>query len=237
MPIRGFSTFAMLALATAAAVAAARKPHARIDHIILGAADLDHATQAFEGMTGVRPVYGGKHPTGTHNALVSLGDQTYLEIIAVQPSAPPPASLPNLADFESPTPIGWAVTADDGSALRYHLVAAGFEFTENEDGARTMPSGTTLHWQTFGLAKDIDEAPFFILWTPETPHPSSTSPSGCSLKRLAIMGPHSQQLSRLKSALDLPVDVSNSHLVAMTLELSCPKGTVVFKPIPGSTRP
>jgi hypothetical protein len=27
--------------------------------------------KAFEAATGVQPVYGGKHPGGTHNALVS----------------------------------------------------------------------------------------------------------------------------------------------------------------------
>src|ERR1700730_8753262 len=142
---------------------AARKPNARIDHIIIGAADLDRATRAFERMTGVRPVYGGKHPTGTHNALVSLGGHTYLEIIAAQPGAPPPDWLPDLSHFEDPTPVAWAVTTDDGPALRRDLVAAGFALTENKPGERTTPSGATLHWQTFKLAADMDGDPFFIL--------------------------------------------------------------------------
>jgi len=38
------------------------------------------------------------------------------------------------------------------------------------------------------------------------------------------------QRANCRSALDLPVDVSNNRRAAMTLELSCPKGTVVFKP-------
>lgn len=209
---------------------AARKPNARIDHIILGAADLDRATRAFERMTGVRPVYGGKHPTGTHNALVSIGGHTYLEIIAAQPGATPPDWLPDLAHFEEPTPVGWAIAADDGLALRRDLVAAGFALTENKPGERTTPSGATLHWQTFRLAADMNGAPFFILWSPDTLHPSSTSPSGCRLERLTIASPDIQQLSRLRSALELPVAVSNGPKVAMTLELSCPNGNVTFKP-------
>jgi ketosteroid isomerase-like protein len=208
----------------------ASKPHARIDHIILGAADLDRATRAFESMTGVRPIYGGKHPTGTHNALVSLGGQTYLEIIAAQPGAPAPDWLPDLSHFEDPIPVGFAVTADDGPALRRDLVAAGFVLTENRPGARATPSGATLNWQTFRLAGDIKQMPFFILWAPETQHPSATSPSGCKLERFAIASPQSEELSRLRSALDLPVAVSHGSKVALTLELSCPKGTVIFKP-------
>jgi ketosteroid isomerase-like protein/catechol 2,3-dioxygenase-like lactoylglutathione lyase family enzyme len=210
----------------ASATMTATKPHARIDHIILGAADLDRATHAFERMTGVRPIYGGKHPTGTHNALVSLGGQTYLEIIAAQPGAPAPDWLPNLADLEDPTPVGWAITADDGAALRRDLVAAGFVLTENRPGARTTPSGATLNWQTFRFAGDIKQMPFFILWAPETQHPSAASPSGCKLARFTIASPQSEQLNRLRNALDLPVEVSK----ATTLELSCPNGHVIFKP-------
>jgi catechol 2,3-dioxygenase-like lactoylglutathione lyase family enzyme len=204
----------------------APKSRARIDHIILGAADLDRATRTFERLTGVRPVYGGKHPTGTHNALVSLGGQTYIEIIAAQPGTPAPDWLPNLADLDDLTPVGFAVTADDGPALRRDLVAAGFVLTENNPGTRTTPSGATLNWQTFRLAGDIKQMPFFILWAPETQHPSATSPSGCKLARFTIASPQSEQLNRLRNALDLPFEVSK----AMTLELSCPNGRVVFKP-------
>ena len=211
---------------------ATQKPHARIDHIILGAADLDRATRAFEQMTGVRPVYGGKHPTGTHNALVSLGGRTYLEIIAVQPGGPPPGWLPNLANLENPTPLGFAVTSDDGPALRADLIAAGFALTENNAGARTTPSGATLHWESFRFAGDPRQMPFFIVWAPGTEHPSATSPSGCTLARFAIATPPSEQLSRLRSALDLPIEVSNSSAQAMTVELNCPKGRVVFRPAP-----
>jgi hypothetical protein len=57
-------------------------PTVHIDHILLGIDDLDRGMDLFEQRSGVRPVQGGKHPGGTHNALVSLGDGTYLEIIA-----------------------------------------------------------------------------------------------------------------------------------------------------------
>lgn len=58
----------------------------QIDHIILGAPELESAMTAFEQQTGVRPLHGGLHPNlGTENALVSLGDDFYLEIIAPHP--------------------------------------------------------------------------------------------------------------------------------------------------------
>jgi hypothetical protein len=210
---------------------AEKDAQARIDHVILGAADLDRAVEAFERLTGVRPVYGGKHPTGTHNALVSLGDRTYLEIIAVQPGATSKTPfLPDLSGFDKPTPIGWAVSADDGEVLRSSLTAAGFQLSGSNTGSRTTPSGATLRWQTFGLTRQFEEAPFFILWSPETPHPSTTSPSGCTLQRWAVAGPRSDDLERLRKTLGLPVEVAESQTVAFTLALDCPKGRVLFEP-------
>lgn len=226
-----------LALGPEAGAAAAKGPNARIDHLILGVADLDRAIEDFEKLTGVRPVYGGKHPTGTHNALASLGDRVYLELIAVQPGATPPPQFAALSGIENPAPIGWAVSADDGAALRRSLEAAGFKLTESRPGSRTTSSGTTLQWQTFGLASNVRDAPFFILWGPETPHPSVTSPTGCTLERLAIAGPQAGDLQRFRDALGLSVEISKGGAAGLTFALKCPKGPVTFAPVASSSRP
>jgi len=95
------------------------EPSAQIDHIILGVADLDQGIETFEQLTGVRPVYGGRHPVGTHNALVSLGGRTYLEIIAVQPGASPPSHFTDLSGLKDALtcPKG---TVPFGSTLQQH---------------------------------------------------------------------------------------------------------------------
>ncbi len=54
-----------------------------IDHLVYTVADLGAGMDTIERLFGVRPVPGGRHPAfGTYNVLVSLGMETYLEIIA-----------------------------------------------------------------------------------------------------------------------------------------------------------
>jgi len=201
-------------------------PH--IDHILLGAADLDRAVEAVAKATGVRPVYGGKHPSGTHNALLSLGGGTYLEVIAPQPGVKGPTRYGEFEKLDKPTPVGWAVSGGDLSSLRERLEKAGLALTPAEPGSRVTPAGATLHWQTFGLAKEIPLAPFFIVWSQETPHPSTTSPAGCTLKELILKEPDPARLETLKTALGLTVHVVPGPATAMTLKLQCPTGPVVF---------
>jgi hypothetical protein len=62
-----------------------------IDHLVIAAPDLDSGTEYVASALGVAPQGGGTHPRmGTHNRVMGLYGGLYLEVIAIDPSAPVP---------------------------------------------------------------------------------------------------------------------------------------------------
>jgi hypothetical protein len=232
----GAGTDAM-AMETAPPVAAPASPPlpvidtpVRIDHIVLGIADLDRGIAEMQRRTGVRAVPGGSHPgRGTHNALMSLGPGIYLEIIAPDPAQKiEPQGFHMLASMEKLTPIGWAVATDDAPSLRGDLADLGIKLGPLRPGSRTLPGGGTLNWVSFGLPGAPELAPFFIAWGQGARHPSATAPGGCKLKALALASPDATRLANIIDRLGLNVPVTRGHHDSESVTLVCKGGLVRF---------
>jgi len=119
-----------------------RSSAVELDHLILGINDLQRGVAAFNRFTDVTPQPGGEHPgRGTHNALVSLGDGRYLEIVAPI-STHPDSTLADLSAMKELTPMGWALHTHDISALVTRLRANGFTISDPAAGSRHRPDGT-----------------------------------------------------------------------------------------------
>lgn len=205
--------------------------HAQVDHIVVAIRSLAEGTAAFERLTGVKPVAGGKHPNrGTENALVSLGGETYLEIIAPQPGATlSPLDQP-MRDLTELTVIGWAVGVSNAEEARERIIKIGETPSPITGGSRVTPAGAKLEWTTFGLlTPQIDVAPFFIQWKAGTPHPSTTSPRGCTLSTLDVQDPAAADLTKMLGTLGVSrVSVVNAP-PAIRVTLACPKGPVTLR--------
>ncbi len=95
-------------------------PSATPDHLVLAARDLDTAAVWLEDHLGVTLAAGGKHVRmGTHNRLLGLGTDLYLELIAIDPQAPP-INRPRWFGLDSldlpeqrPRLIHWVARSDD----------------------------------------------------------------------------------------------------------------------------
>jgi hypothetical protein len=225
-----------LALTAVAAVApgsqwAAEKVPAMFDHLLLGCSDLDQGIVFVESHTGVRPAIGGVHPgRGTRNALLSLGQLHYLEVIAPDPAQTTTpttrAELPvMLKRLTSPTLVDWAVHTSDIVGVADRLRKAGITFHGPSAGSRARPDGKMLHWQTLNLDNDREGLlPFFIQWGADTVHPSADAPAGCKLESFAVVSPESALLSSEFQKLGIDVQVASGSSARLRVVIAGPKG-------------
>ncbi len=122
---------------------------AEIDHIVLGARTLEEGAAFLERMLGVKPQPGGRHEgAGTHNMLLGLGPDCYLEVIAPDPDQPEPPH-PRLFDLDDaatrtmlesePRLLTWVARTNSMDAVMGRLGPRGGEVREMQRGG--------LHWR------------------------------------------------------------------------------------------
>jgi hypothetical protein len=201
------------------------------DHLLWAAPDLDAGSAAFAAATGVTPTVGGSHPGfGTRNRLASLGSGAFFEVISVDPAQTthgPRAE--RIAAMPRPAILTFAVQTDDLDDARRRAEAAGLEIPPPVSMSRTRPDGVKLAWTILHLQHPAYEAavPFIIDWQ-GSPHPSATTPTGCTLKSLTVLQPDPGPLAAIYDALGLAIPVRRAPVPGFLAVLDTPKGEVVF---------
>ena len=149
-----------------------------LDHILLGCSDLDQGIAFVEQHTGVRPAIGGVHPgRGTRNALLSLGEMRYLEVIAPDPAQAGQKSsresmVAELKSLRRHKSSNGRYTPRTSRALRRVGSGRGLRSMGPTPGSRKRPDGKVLNWQTLNLQDNRNGLlPFFIQWGADTTHP------------------------------------------------------------------
>lgn len=166
---------------------------AELDHLVLAAPTLDAGVAWVESSLGVKvPRRGGEHTgKGTHNVVVSLGPDFYLEILSLNPDSkernPPRWTwLDDKPDDYTPSLETWSARCDD--------VRAALAESDIKPGKVESMSRGNMEW-LITLAVDGSLAPakggafpFLIQWQKNPPHPvASTLPDlGLRLKTLQI---------------------------------------------------
>jgi hypothetical protein len=205
---------------------------ATVDHLVYACPDLGPAVERIAALTGVRPAYGGQHPgLGTHNALLSLGPRTYLEVIAPDPAQPRPAGpLPfGLDGVAEPALRGWAAAPDDFDAAVQRSRAAGFDYGPVIAGQRRTAEGHDLAWrmtESSGPGED-GVVPFLIDWG-ASPHPAGSAPAGVRLAEFVLSSPDPDRVTARLRVLGLDLPVEGAGRPALRAVLTSPGGESVL---------
>jgi hypothetical protein len=213
--------------------AGARQPTSgmQLDHIMWAAPDLNEGITYIEQLTGIRATPGGRHPgRGTHNALLSLQQNCYLEIIAPDPSQALDNNLgATIKALKSPGIFTYCVQTRDMDALVRAAKQAHIAIRGPDRWTRDQPDGEPLEW----LLAFTDETPFgahvpfYIDWL-KSPHPSTTAVSGLTLASFVVTHPDQEGLAALYAALGIDIQVMRGDRPSMRAVLQSPRGEITL---------
>lgn len=208
----------------------------KIDHFAIGASSLEAGGAALKSLLGVDVPRGSKHDAmSTHNCVTQAGNESFLEILSIDPDAPDPgrvrwftmddpATQARLA--ERPRALCWVVGTDDldgviaaspvelGEVVLFTRGDRSWRLTVPKDGS--LPHGGLL--------------PAFIEWSPG-PHPSTGMQDlGVKLKTVKLSDPDPDGLMALLKTLrvDHLAEVTSGASPALSFELEAPNSTVVI---------
>ena len=206
-----------------------------VDHLLLGVSDLDYGMQFVEEKSGIKPVIGGVHPgRGTRNALLSLGDKHYLEIIAPDPAQKEYQSTFDVRALKEPALITWAASAANIDALAKTAQDSGFKVAGPAEGSRKKGDGTTLRWKAFRAetaiaAEPVDVIPFFIEWAADSIHPSQDSPKGCELESLVLEHPEPDRVKEALKKFGIDAATAAGKKAGLTATIRTPRGQWILR--------
>jgi hypothetical protein len=200
---------------------------ARLDHITVVAPSLEAGAAYVQAKLGVPPDAGRKHPgMATHNLLLALGANAYLEVISVDPTAAPvhrprwfgldlvlPGAPARLAAWVASTDaIAKAATPELGEVESMRREHHTWEMTVTRDGS--VPLG--------GAAPLLIQRPWNV--NPAAALP----PRGLVLQRLRVRHPTPSQVIALFARIGLvsgpSVIVEEGNACSLVAEIQTPFG-------------
>jgi hypothetical protein len=175
------------------------------DHLVLATCNLDAGAAWLEQHLGVALSVGGKHARmGTHNRLLGLGENFYLELIAIDRAATPPGRPRWFGLYRQPASgrprlIHWLARSDD---IARDAAAC------SEDLGEILPMARgDYRWRISvpadGHLPGEGLVPTLIQW--DVPfHPASRLPdAGCRLMKLEGFHPQPARIRTALASLDL----------------------------------
>jgi Glyoxalase-like domain len=204
-----------------------------VDHLVYATPNLAAGVERVERLLGVKAIPGGQHPGwGTRNALIGLGDETYLEIIGPDPDQPKPDRPRRFGidELQAPRLVTWAAKGTDLDAIVENAKRHGVDLGQVQSGSRRRPDGVLLSWR-LTVSPTLNSGgivPFFIDWG-ETPHPAANLPKGCALVALRAEHPDADSVRGGLSVLGLDLLVAPGPVPALIATINTPHGKVELR--------
>jgi len=199
-----------------------------LDHLVYGVPDLGQALEKIAGRLGHTPQPGGRHEgLGTHNAILPLAGEMYVELIARDPDAPEP-NRPRpfgLDQLEGPRLITWAVRSRSIEADTEAARKRGFDPGPVIAMSRRAPTGELLEWKLTLRAKPFGDGllPFVIDWG-TTPHPAASQTEEVRLVEFSARHPEPQLIGDALGALGVELTVESAPEPGLSARIRGPEG-------------
>ena len=131
-----------------------------IDHLVIAVPELEKAATAYREL-GFTVVPGGRHPVGTHNALIAFDDGSYLELVSFYRESPDHPWWTALQDGGGL--VDYCLRTDDLAADTHAFRAAGVEIVDAVPQSRERPDGYRVAWMvSLVRSRHRGVAPFLI---------------------------------------------------------------------------
>jgi len=209
----------------------------RVDHLVWFSPDLVAGDAYFTERLDWPPAYGGVHPgDATRNSLVSLGNETYIEILAPDPAQESTRLDVELKALRADGLYHWAAGGIDLDTVVKRARRVGLDAGDVVSGGRTLPDGRWLGWRLAGIRNHPFGAlvPFFIDWT-DSSHPAANAPRGGRLAAFKIRTPEAAALNRLFAAIDLNLAAEEAETASIVASIASQRGIHElrsFEPLP-----
>lgn len=191
-------------------MSAESKFRCRFDHLVLCTDELASGARWFQEKSGVTMDEGGSHPLmSTHNRLSALSDDSFFEIIAIDPNVPPvpharwfDLDSPGFQQYlkQSPALATWVVATDNLDAALIAARKAGIDAGESIASSRGE-----LHWniavRADGTLACGGAFPILIQWPTGINPVNSMQDQGLRLKSLCVQHPDSDKLRNALTAI------------------------------------
>jgi len=203
----------------------------KIDHIVYAVLNLEEAMQWFEKLTRIAPIFGGFHTTqGTKNALVNLGNNCYLELLAIdkQNTAITAPRWMGIDQITAPQITRWSLKTNQSTKDSKVLKAYDAKMGQIQGGQRKMTNGELLVWDMImPLANPaVEIIPFMTDWQKSTTHPTLQLPQQCELLSLQLIHPTPLQLQAALNKLEIKLKIKQGENPAIRTRIKCPVGVV-----------